>query len=79
MPAGVRAPVAFCAPGGRFAAALVLAFAHQDVAEICEHPFLAGSDEVVVADVPELRIDPSAFRVVHPEPMWPLISGLLEV
>lgn len=67
------APVAFCAPGGRFAAALSLVFTGREVTEIRESRLLKG-DMVVVVSEPELPLwtDPDAFVVVFPEPVWPL-------
>lgn len=70
----------YCAPGGRFAAALALAFTGREVTEIREHHFLAGSDEVVVVDVPELPSwDDGWLWHDDREPHGPLITGLPHV
>lgn len=46
-------PVAYCAPGRRFAAALTLMLKGEEVARIVEHPWLEGAASVyVVAEDP---------------------------
>jgi hypothetical protein len=57
-------PVAYCAPGRRYAAALALALKGEQVERITEHPWLEGrTDVIVMAEPPELFIDPEVFRI----------------
>jgi hypothetical protein len=57
-------PVAYCAPGQHFAAALTLALKGEQVERIREHPWLEGrTDVLVMRRKPELFIDLAAFRI----------------
>lgn len=57
-------PVAYCAPGGRTAAAIALMLQGEQVAEIAEHPWMSGrSDILVVREDPQILISSEAFRV----------------
>jgi hypothetical protein len=60
---------AYCAPGNRLLAALVLALHGDKPEEIVEHPWLKGtSDVILMADLPELeQIDPP-FMTTSPPP-----------
>jgi hypothetical protein len=57
-------PVAYCAPGRRFAAALALMVKGEQVADIKEHSYLKGcTDVLVMAQPPEFSVDPEIFRL----------------
>lgn len=66
-------PVAYCAPGQRFAAALTLMLKGEQVARIVEHPWLEGAEGVyVVAENPLDLIKLLPVRYEFPEPPpWP--------
>lgn len=63
-------PVAYCAPGRRFAAALTLMFKGEEVARIVEHPWLEGTAGVYV--VAEDRLDLTKLLPVRCEVSEPL-------
>jgi hypothetical protein len=57
-------PVAYCAPGSKTAAALTLMLKGEQVAEIAEHPWLAGhTDILVVREDPHILLSSEALRV----------------
>lgn len=65
-------PVAYCAPGGKLAAALTLMLKDEQVARIEEHPWLEGAEGVYIvvkeaADLTKLLPD----RYEFPEPRAP--------
>ena len=45
-------PIAYCAPGRKFDAALTLMFKGEQVARILEHPWLEGKTDVIVISEP---------------------------
>ena len=62
-------PVAYCAPGQRFAAAFTLTFKGEQVARIVEHPWLEGTTGVyVVAEDPLDLIKQLPARCEFPTP-----------
>jgi hypothetical protein len=60
-----KQPVAYCAPGRRMLAALVLALRGEQVSEIREHRWLEGLTDIYVMTEPEfpLPVSVEAFRV----------------
>jgi len=65
MPDGY--PVAYCAPGQRFAAALILMLKGEQVARIEEHPWVEGANVIVISEPPLSRIrrELGLFRFAH--------------
>lgn len=64
-------PVAYCAPGRRAVAELLLAARGEQVARIAEHPWLEGTDGIyVVAESPLDLTKQLPVRYEFPEP-WP--------
>jgi hypothetical protein len=65
-------PVAYCAPGGRAAAAILLAMRGEEVARIVEHPWLEGATSIyVVAQDPlDLTRDLPVRSEFH-QPVFP--------
>lgn len=57
---------AFCAPGRKAIAELVLAMRGEEVGEVTESPVLEGSTDIIVADMTPLAVDPLAFTVAPP-------------
>lgn len=69
-------PTAYCAPGRRMISALTLMLEGEQVAEIVEHPWLAGKTEILIVapavfDLPEY--DPGDFQC-PPRLTGPLVT-----
>lgn len=65
-------PIAYCAPGRRPIAELILLARGEQVARIIEHPWLEGADGIyVVAEDPLDLIKQLPVRYEFPEPELP--------
>lgn len=60
-------PVAYCAPGKRFAAAFALMLKGEQVARIIEHPWLEGSSDAIVMSEPPDFSGPLPFQFGRPK------------
>jgi len=67
-------PTAYCAPGQRVYAGIILALKGEQVADIVEHPWLDGRTDVLIVnpavfDLP--KFEPGDFRVTEGRWPWP--------
>lgn len=68
--------IAYCAPGMKVATALALMLRGETVSEVIEHPYLAGSTDVLSVNPDafapqEFLLDPEAFRMSPATPRQP--------